>query len=110
MISRYILLFGGTNGKEEDDLVVFDDMYVLDTKTQVWAEITDKRGAVLEARDSFGMTEVNGIVYIFGGQGRSVGNEDVFYSELFRLKVYSKTFFHLQINISILFFEVYYLQ
>lgn len=42
-------------------------MYVLDTETLAWKEITDKRGPNLEARDSFGMTEVNGIVYIFGG-------------------------------------------
>lgn len=29
---RYILLFGGTNGKdEEENLVVYDDMYILDT-------------------------------------------------------------------------------
>lgn len=65
---RYIFLFGGTNGKDEDEnLVVYDDMYILDTQTNEWREVIDKKGAKVEARDSFGMLEVKGHVYIFGG-------------------------------------------
>lgn len=66
--NRYILLFGGTNGKDEDsNFVVYDDMYVMDTQTNEWREIVDKKGANIAARDSFGMVEVNGYVFIFGG-------------------------------------------
>lgn len=68
-----MIVFGGTNGKEDDNLIIFDDMYIFDSQTNIWREVTNKHGHLIEARDSFAMTYVNGFVYVFGGQGKSVG-------------------------------------
>ncbi|KAL4481014.1 hypothetical protein ABPG72_014482 [Tetrahymena utriculariae] len=83
---RYMIVFGGTNGKEEEEVVVYDDMYIFDTLTNAWREVTNKHGHQIEARDSFSMTNVNGFVYVFGGQGKSVGKDDVFYNDFYKLK------------------------
>lgn len=82
-----MLVFGGTNGKEEEELVWYEDWYLLDTQTSTWREITNVFGLPVQARDSFSMVAINDFVYIFGGQGRSVGNDDVFLSDFIKVKV-----------------------
>ena len=62
-----MLVFGGTNGKEDESFQAFDDMHLFDSLTNCWREITNKHGFSIEARDSFSMVTVGDFVYIFGG-------------------------------------------
>ena len=62
-------------------------MYVFDTMTNIWKLIEKKHGISISARESFTINYINGFIYIFGGQGYSVGNKDIFYKDLYKIKM-----------------------
>lgn len=64
-------------------------MYLFDTHTNVWREVINKQGPLIEARDSFSMVSIGDFTYLFGGQGKSVGEEDIFYNDFYKIKVFS---------------------
>eukprot|EP00698_Gefionella_okellyi_P011549 TRINITY_DN304_c0_g1_i1.p1 TRINITY_DN304_c0_g1~~TRINITY_DN304_c0_g1_i1.p1 ORF type:complete len:493 (+),score=148.34 TRINITY_DN304_c0_g1_i1:636-2114(+) len=71
-IAKNVYLFGGNAGD-----AVFNDLYVLDTESMRWSQVTFAADAVLPpARAGHSATMIGGKMYIFGGGlGQSVFND-----------------------------------
>ncbi|EGR27009.1 kelch motif family protein, putative [Ichthyophthirius multifiliis] len=83
---RYLIIFGGLNSQDEDNMLIYNDMHMFDSIQNTWKQVTNKHGAIIEARESFSFVNVNGLLYIFGGQGKNVGEIDIFFNDLYKIK------------------------
>lgn len=81
---RYMLIIGGWNSDTEK---IFDDMYIFDTNNNTWRIIEKKQGDMISNRESQSATLINGEIFLFGGQGNSVGEEELFLNDLYKIKI-----------------------
>lgn len=77
---RYILVFGGWNGK-----TIFNNLFLFDNDNNFWKKIECENE--LTGRESHSCSLVKDYIYIFGGQGLTIRKKDTYFNDLIRIKV-----------------------
>lgn len=82
--NKYLVVMGGLDSQNEE---IYNEIWLFNTTKQSWSMVQQVQGDQINERESQSTTLIGEQIYIFAGQGNSMNELDIFYNDLFKMKI-----------------------